>query len=66
MACDNLADFSLLFKRIVCAGGRGRAALSGPIAAEWGRGWFVLPNSAYGTALKGTLDEIFPADKTKD
>lgn len=66
MAGDQLADFSELFNRIVSVADRRRAALSGPIAAEWGRGWFVLPNSAYGTALKGTLDEIFPADKTKD
>ena len=66
MAGDQLADFSELFNRIASVADRRRAALSGPIAAERGRGWFVLPNSAYGTALKGTLDEIFPADKTKD
>jgi len=29
----------------------------------WGKGWFVLPNPLYGTALKGGVDEVFPADK---
>ena len=32
------------------------------IARLWGAGWFVLPNPVYGTALKGGLDEVFPAD----
>jgi hypothetical protein len=66
MAGDQLADFSELFNHVGSTADRRRAALAGPIAAEWGRGWFVLPNSAYGTALAGTLDEIFPAETTKD
>jgi hypothetical protein len=30
------------------------------ITAKWGAGWFVLPNPVYGTALKGSRDEVFP------
>jgi hypothetical protein len=67
MAGDQLADFSELFNRIPTVAERRRATLEGPIASEWGRGWFVLPNTAYGTALKGDLDEIFPVDnRTKE
>jgi hypothetical protein len=68
MAGDQLGDFSELFNaKAMSVAERRQAAASGPIAANWGRGWFALPNTAYGTALKGTLDDIFPAaDKTKD
>ena len=66
MAGDQLADFSELFNHVGSTADRRRAAKEGPIAAEWGRGWFMLPNSAYGTALAGTLDEIFPVANTKD
>jgi hypothetical protein len=66
MAGDQLADFSELFNHTGSTADRRRAAQTGPIAAEWGRGWFMLPNTAYGTALAGTLDEIFPTETTKD
>jgi hypothetical protein len=68
MAGDQLGDFSELFNaKDLSVAERRRATLQGAIAARWGRGWFALPNSAYGTALEGTLDEIFPAaDTTKD
>jgi hypothetical protein len=68
MGGDQLGDFSELFNaKSLSVAERRQAAMAGPISTNWGRGWFALPNSAYGTALKGTLDDIFPqADKTKD
>jgi 5'-nucleotidase (lipoprotein e(P4) family) len=61
---DQLGDFSDLFNapgvtpadRRALAGGRA-------IKTMWGHGWFVLPNPVYGTALKGGMDDVFPADK---
>lgn len=67
MAGDQLGDFSELFNaRDFSVAERRRVTLEGPTSANWGRGWFALPNSAYGTALEGTVDEIFPAQTTKD
>lgn len=62
MAGDQLGDFSDLFNAGLTPPQR-RAATEAPaIARLWGAGWFVLPNPVYGTALKGRLDEVFPAD----
>ena len=68
MAGDQLGDFSELFNaKNLSVAERRQAALAGPTAVNWGRGWFALPNTAYGTALEGTLEDIFPAgDNTKD
>jgi hypothetical protein len=60
MAGDQLGDISWLFEQIDQVPARRAAAMAGPTAGNWGHGWFVLPNSAYGNALKGGLDEIFP------
>lgn len=67
MAGDQLGDFSDLLNvrpaggpRLTSAARRDLAAAS-PLAAYWGAGWFVLPNPVYGTALRGGLDDIFPA-----
>lgn len=61
MGGDQLGDFSDLFTGTP---GQRRAAVSSPaIHGMWGRFWFVLPNPVYGTALKGGLDDVFPADK---
>jgi 5'-nucleotidase (lipoprotein e(P4) family) len=62
MGGDQLGDFSDLFA-IASAPERRAAVLAGPVAANWGAGWFVLPNPVYGTGLKGGFDDIFPADK---
>ena len=64
MAGDQLGDFSDLFN----AAGQGfdqrRASVGGRYTSVlWGHGWFMLPNPVYGTALKGTMDEVFPHDK---
>jgi predicted secreted acid phosphatase len=67
MAGDQLGDFSELFNaRALSVAERRRTTLEGPTSANWGRGWFMLPNTAYGTALAGDFDDIFPADTTKD
>lgn len=63
MGGDQLGDFSDLFNAGLSPAARRQAVETGPIAAMWGAGWFVLPNPVYGTALKGGVDEIFPADK---
>lgn len=60
MAGDQLGDFTELLNEIEPASARRRAALSEPISRNWGNGWFLLPNTAYGRALEGELPEIFP------
>lgn len=62
MAGDQLGDFSDLFNAGLTPAERRAAADAPAIARLWGAGWFVLPNPVYGTALKGRLDEVFPAD----
>jgi 5'-nucleotidase (lipoprotein e(P4) family) len=64
MAGDQLGDFSDLFNaRSLSVPDRRRAASSGRFAALWGNGWFMLANPVYGPGLRGTFDEVFPADK---
>ena len=57
---DQLGDFSDLFNAGQTPAARRAAVQSPAIAAKWGAGWFVLPNPVYGTALKGSRDEVFP------
>jgi len=64
MAGDQLGDFSDAFN----AGDlpvpeRRRLATTGEIASLWGNGWFLLPNPVYGPGVRGTFDEVFPADR---
>ncbi len=63
MAGDQLGDFSNLFNDVRSVperrGKTGRPAID----RLWGHGWFVFPNPVYGKALKGTPDQIFPADR---
>jgi 5'-nucleotidase (lipoprotein e(P4) family) len=64
MAGDQLGDFSDLFNaRTLAVPDRRRAAAAGPFALLWGNGWFMLSNPVYGPSLRGTFDEVFPADK---
>ena len=64
MAGDQLGDFSDLFNtRGIPVVGRRTETLTEPVARLWGAGWFVLPNPVYGTALAGSRDDVFPADK---
>lgn len=65
MGGDQLGDFSDLFNAgtSLPPAPRRTAALTAPIAAEFGAGWFVLPNPVYGSGLKGGFDDVFPANK---
>lgn len=61
MGGDQLTDFTDLFRDTSdVAARRGWTALPG-IVGLWGRGWFVLPNPAYGAGLNGGANDIFPA-----
>lgn len=61
MAGDQLGDFSDLFNAPMPVPQRRQLAIHSSAAGLWGKGWFVLPNPVYGTALKGGLDDAFPA-----
>ena len=64
MAGDQLGDFSDLFNvRTLSVPDRRRFATSGAFAGLWGKGWFMLSNPVYGPGLRGSFDDIFPADK---
>ena len=63
MGGDQLGDFSDLFNAGLAPAARRAAVLSDPLVAKFGAGWFTFPNPAYGTALKGGVDDVFPADK---
>jgi 5'-nucleotidase (lipoprotein e(P4) family) len=64
MAGDQLGDFSDLFNaRDLPVPERRRAAIAGPFANLWGNGWFILANPVYGSGLRGTIDDVFPADR---
>lgn len=55
---DQLTDFTTLLDPLSAAARR--AAVEGPLAKNFGAGWFVMPNPTYGTSLKGGLDDTFP------
>ncbi|MDO7841034.1 5'-nucleotidase, lipoprotein e(P4) family [Sphingomonas immobilis] len=64
MVGDQLGDFSDLFDAPGQTLAQRRAlAISPQIAELWGQGWFLLPNPVYGAGARGTVDEVFPADK---
>jgi 5'-nucleotidase (lipoprotein e(P4) family) len=64
MAGDQLGDFSDLFNaRTLSVPDRRRYATSPPFSALWGRGWFMLSNPVYGPGLRGSYDDVFPADR---
>ena len=60
MGGDQLGDFSDLFNAGQTPAARRAVVQSPAITAKWGAGWFVLPNPVYGTALKGSRDDVFP------
>ncbi|WP_226372677.1 HAD family acid phosphatase [Allosphingosinicella flava] len=64
MAGDQLGDFSDLFNaRDLAIPARRAAATGGTFARLWGNGWFLLPNPVYGPGVRGSFDDVFPADK---
>lgn len=60
---DQLGDFSDLFNAGYVPPVRRNLATASLVSDKWGSGWFLLPNPVYGTALKGDLGEIVPADR---
>ena len=67
MAGDQLGDFTDLFNQEgMTVKGRRSEVASGWATKLWGAGWFLLPNPVYGTALKGSHDDVFPTDKRWD
>ncbi len=64
LAGDQLVDISDVFSPPgIAVADRRQSASRGWVAQMWGNGWFVLPNPVYGSGLRGTIDDIFPADK---
>lgn len=64
MGGDQLGDFSDLFNAGLTPAARRAAVLGEPLNRVFGAGWFTFPNPAYGTALKGGIDDIFaPAQR---
>jgi 5'-nucleotidase (lipoprotein e(P4) family) len=64
MAGDQLVDISDRFDLDSMSVPERRSFAALPaVAAMWGNGWFVMPNPAYGSALQGGADDIFPKDK---
>ncbi|WP_419808807.1 HAD family acid phosphatase [Sphingomonas sp.] len=63
MAGDQLGDFSDLFAMPMPVPVRRQLAVHSSAAGLWGKGWFVLPNPVYGSALRGGPDDVFPADR---
>jgi predicted secreted acid phosphatase len=64
MAGDQLGDFSDLFNaRTLSVPDRRRAAADTPFAPLWGNGWFMPSNPVYGPSLRGSFDDVFPADR---
>lgn len=61
---DQLGDFSDLFNSPgMPIAIRRNVVTETMVAPLWGAGWFILPNPVYGSGLKGSVDEVFPADK---
>jgi 5'-nucleotidase (lipoprotein e(P4) family) len=64
LAGDQLGDFSDLFNaRTLPVPARRAAVAASPFASLWGNGWFMLSNPVYGPGLRGSFDDVFPADK---
>ncbi|MGN6850051.1 MAG: HAD family acid phosphatase [Sphingomicrobium sp.] len=67
MAGDQLGDFSDLFNSNEAPVPARREMAEGwHISRLWGNGWFVLPNSVYGTGVKGDFNDVFPIDRWTD
>lgn len=62
MAGDQLGDFSDLFNADMPLSERRNSVNSRDFQILWGRGWFILPNPVYGTAVKGDFQSVFPRD----
>lgn len=64
MAGDQMGDFADAYNdRALSVAQRRRRVETAAAGARIGRGWFLLANPAYGPWDRGTLDDIFPADR---
>lgn len=64
MGGDQLGDFAQAFNaRGLSVADRKTMATTGPVAALWGKGWFLLSNPVYGPSIRGGFADIFPSDK---
>lgn len=64
MGGDQLGDFAQGFNaRGLSVADRKTMAMTGPVAALWGNGWFLLSNPVYGPSIRGGFADIFPSDK---
>ncbi len=62
MAGDQLGDFSDTFNApSLSPRERKLLAAREPVAALWGKGWFLFSNPVYGPSIRGSFDDIFPA-----
>jgi 5'-nucleotidase (lipoprotein e(P4) family) len=63
MAGDQLGDFSDQFNaKSLAVRARREAVTSGAYARLWGDGWFMFANPVYGPSIRGSFDDVFPAD----
>lgn len=61
MVGDQLGDFTDLFNERGLSLDQRRAAIgTREFEIMWGRGWFILPNPVYGTAIRGDYGAVFP------
>lgn len=60
---DQLGDIADLFnERGLSVAARRQRAESRAFTSLWNHGWFVLANPVYGPSIRGSFDDIFPAD----
>lgn len=63
MAGDQLGDFRNGFNKPELPPLERRAlATAAPYAGLWGQGWFLFANPVYGPSIRGSFDDIFPAE----
>lgn len=65
MAGDQLGDFWQLFNDKGNSVSDRKAMVSATypaITSLWGNGWFLFSNPVYGPSIRGSFDDIFPAD----
>ncbi len=63
LAGDQLGDIADRFNdKALDPRARKTLATAPAYANLWGRGWFILPNPVYGPSIKGSFEDVFPAE----